>query len=157
MAVAEPLQTPEERSKELVAEQVGLLLAQAEHFNLECRLDDRGDYYVIYVKIAKPEGRTFILRLECDDYSRQPPLASFANPEGWINPAVKDDVQTAFWPTGGNYLADRNKGYPVMCIRGHRDYYEAAWHSGWTDPPGHHDRIYDLVVNVRNAILDIWS
>src|SRR5438067_1438892 len=135
MAVVEPLQTPEERSKELAAEQFNLLLAQADHFGWVCRLEDRGDYHIIYVKIEKPAGRTFILRLECDDYSRQAPLATFANPDGWTNSALLDDVQGSFWPTGGSYLADRSKGYPVMCIRGHRDYYEPGWHTGWTDPP----------------------
>ena|ERR1700682_309992 len=157
MAAPDPVPSPEDISKALVGEQYRLIEAQAEHFGWDCRLEDAGDYNVIYVRIPKPQGRAFILRLECDDYARQAPLAAFTNPKGWDDPTLKDDAQPEFWPTGGSYLAtDRGKPYAVMCIRGHREYYE-GWHAGWTNPPATQDTIYQLVVNIRNAILDLWN
>jgi hypothetical protein len=157
MASVEAISTPEGESKELVEQEYRLIAAQSEHFGWECRLEDAGDYDIVSVRIVRPEGRTFVLRLECDDYSRQAPLATFANPKGWDDPELKDDVQPEFWPTGGSYLSPRGKAHPAMCIRGQREYYEGNWHAGWTNPPARQDRIYELVVNIRHAILDHWA
>ncbi len=150
--------TPEEASKRIVAWEYEMLAAEADHFGWDVRLDDRDDFYVVYVRLPKPEGRTFVLRLECDDYPRQAPLAKFINPDGWNDVHHKDEVEAKFFPAGASYLShDRGTGYPVMCIRGHRDYYSGPWHSGWTNPPHRDDTISRFVVNVRNAILDIWT
>lgn len=157
MAGAEPELTPEEESKRLVAEEYEKLQQEADHFDWQVRLRDLGDYHVVYVRIPKPGGRVFVLTLECDDYPRQAPLAKFANPAGWNDPESRDDINASFFPTGGSYLADRQTGYPVMCIRGHRDFYAGGWHSGWTNPPHRDDNISQFVVHVRNAILDFWS
>jgi hypothetical protein len=148
--------TPEEESKALVEAEFDLIEGQSQHFGWQCRLEDRGDFNVIYVRIEKPEGRTFVLRLECDDYARQAPLARFVNSVGWDEPGSNDDVEVAHYPSGNYMVTDRGP-LPVMCIRGHRDYYAAGWHAGWTNPPDRQDTIYQLVVNVRRSILDLWS
>jgi hypothetical protein len=46
---------------------------------------------------------------------------------------------------------------PVPCIKGHRDYYAKSWHCGWTNPPAHDHSLYQLILNVRDAILYRWS
>lgn len=157
MAAPEPVRSPEQVSKEMVEAEYWLIAGQSEHFGWKTRLEDVGDDDIVYVRIPKPNGRTFVLRLECDDYPRQAPLATFANPDGWGNAALRDEVKPEYWPTGQEYLADRSKPHKVMCIRGHREYYENNWHAGWTNPPARQDTIYQLVVNVRHAILDRWA
>ncbi|MHB8420112.1 MAG: hypothetical protein ACYDCL_18710 [Myxococcales bacterium] len=155
------MSSPEEASKVLVREEYALLEQNTGNYNWETRAVDCGDYLVIFVRIPKPGGRTFLLRLECDDYPRQAPLAQFVDPAGWNDPTLANIVSPPHYPKGGDYLPNRpGKAYPVMCIRGHREYYEGNWHSGaqgWKNPPEDHDRISQLVVNVRNAIVDRWS
>ncbi len=144
--------SPEEASKSLVQDEYAKVEAQAGEHGWASRIQDLGDYYVIYVRIPKPGGRTFVLRLECDDYPRQPPLARFVDPAGWEDdPHPSDRVEHAALPVGPYMRNDRGPE-PVMCIRGQRDYYAGNWHAGWTNPPSDLDTLYQLVVTVRNAI-----
>jgi hypothetical protein len=149
-------QTPEEESKLVVETQFRMIEAQSSLYGWASKMEDRGDYYAIYVRIAKPGGRVFILRLECDDYPRRPPLVHFVDPEGWEDAARKDRVASELYPMG-SYLATGRGPYPVMCIRGHRDFYAGGWHAGWTIPPQPQDSLYQFVLNVRNAIHDVWT
>lgn len=148
--------TPEAESKRLVESEFRMMDIQASLYGWACRLEDMGDYHIIYVRIPKPGGRVFLLRLECDDYPRRPPLARFVDPDGWEDPIRKDSVSSDFYPTG-SYLATGRGPYPIMCIRGHRDFYADGWHGGWTVPPHRQDSLYQLVLNIRNAINDVWS
>lgn len=158
LAVTDPgASSPEEASKLAVRAEFDLLVGQADVFGWTARLEDRGDYYVIYVRLQKPGGRCFVLRLECDDYPRQAPLAQFVDPDGWLVDARKDIVDASYFPRGGSYLGDRGIGYPVMCIRGHRDFYAGGWHGGWTNLPHRDDRISQFVGHVSHAISNIWS
>jgi hypothetical protein len=63
-----------------------------------------------------------------------------------------------FYPIGNEIVSGRGP-LPVPCIKGHRDFYAGnpPWHDGWTNPPSHDHSMYQLVVNLRNAILDRWS
>lgn len=154
---AEPSGTaPEEASKRLVAAEFDLVAEQAPLFGWEAQSEDRGDFLAIYVRIVKSGGRTFVLRLECDDYPRQAPLAQFVDPAGWTDPKRKDIVDASYFPRGSS-IAERGIGYPVMCIRGHRDYYAGGWHPGWTNPPHDLDRISQFIVHVNHALSTIWS
>lgn len=149
------LLTPEERSKLLVRDEYEKLVAQSDFFNWRLRLSDAGDYYVLFVWVEKAE-RTFVLKLECDDYPQVAPLATF------IDPALFEiaDAATApgatFYPAGDYIVCDRGP-LPVMCIKGHRDYYAGGWHGGWTNPPANDHSLCQHVVNVRNALLEKWS
>jgi hypothetical protein len=150
--------TPEEESKQAVASEFALLTVNTDLYAWETRLEDRGDYHVIYVRFAKPGGRTFVLRLECDDYPRTPPLAQFVSVDAWTKDAAKDVVDPPSFPRGNERLAQRpGKRYLVMCIRGHREYYEDNWHTGWTQPPHTLDTIHQLVHNIRKAVYDLWE
>jgi hypothetical protein len=148
--------TPEETSRALIAEQYEALLAQAELLDVEVRYEEAGDDATITVRCMKPEGRTFVFRLTCDDYPRVAPLLRFINPAAWGDSSLVHDFAREHWPMG-EHIAERNKPFPVPCIRGHRDYYEGGWHPGWTIPPHEEDTPYQLVVHIRNAILDAWN
>lgn len=109
--------TPEEESKQAVASEFALLTANAELYAWEARLEDRGDYHVIYVRLAKPGGRTFVLRLECDDYPRRPPLAQFVSADSWTSDATKDTIDPPSFPRGTNSSSVR--GRPTwLCVSG---------------------------------------
>ncbi len=148
---------PEEASKRAVRGEFEMVVSQAEAFGWSARIEDRGDFCVIYVRLEKAGGRVFVMRLECDDYPRQAPLAQFVDPDGWLDDSRKDVVDATYFPRGGSYLAERGVGYSVMCIRGHRDYYADGWHAGWTNPPQRDDRISQFVVHVDHAISTIWA
>jgi hypothetical protein len=154
-AAAENL-TPEEESKALVRDEYERLVAQSDFFGWTLRLVDAGDFYVILVRIVGAGGRVFVLKLECDDYWQIAPLSGFIKPELFETA----DENTAFdpesYPGGGEIHQDRGP-LPVMCIKGHRDYYGGNWHSGWSVPPTHDHTLYQHVVNVRNALLDKWT
>lgn len=148
--------SPEERSKSLVREEVDRLLAQSDYFDWQIRLHDVGDFLVVFVRIEKSEGRTFVVKLECDDYP------SIAPKQGFIDPALfkvadeRTEPAAEFYPQGG-YVELGRGPLPVLCIKGHRDFYAGGWHEGWSDPPAHDHNLYQHVVNVRNAILDAWD
>jgi hypothetical protein len=148
--------SPEEESKALVRGEYERLVAQSDFFGWTLRLVDGGDFYVIFVRIVGAGGRTFVLKLECDDYWQIAPLSGFIKPE-LLETADED---TAFdresYPSGSEIHPDRGP-LPVMCIKGHRDYYAGNWHSGWSIPPAHDHTLYQHVVNVRNALLDKWT
>jgi hypothetical protein len=149
-------ETPEERSKSLVRDEYEKLVAQSDFFNWQLRLHDAGDFFVIFVRVEKAPKRVFVYKLECDDYSQIAPRLTFIDPK-LFEEADEDTVPAAaFYPTGSQIALDRGP-LPVPCIRGHRDYYAGGWHGGWTDPPAHDHSLCQLVVNVRNALLETWS
>jgi hypothetical protein len=152
---AEP-QSPEERSKWLVREEFNRLLAQSDFFDWQLRLHDAGDYLVLFARIVKSADRIFVMKLECDDYP------AIAPKQGFIDPSLFDSAdemtlcEGQFYPHGP-YVDVGRLPLPVLCIKGHRDFYANGWHGGWTDPPAHDHTLYQHVVNVRNAILDAWA
>jgi hypothetical protein len=148
--------SPEEESKSLVRDEYERLVAQSDFFGWSLRLVDADDYYVIYVRVEKPDGRVFVEKLECDDYPEISPRAGFIEPELFEKADADTPVDAESHPTGENVVVDRGP-LPVMCIKGHRDYYAGGWHAGWSNPLAHDHTLYQHVVNVRNAILDKWS
>jgi hypothetical protein len=98
------------------------------------------------------------MRLRCDDYPEQAPELRFVAPDVFDRPSEEWQSAAAYYPSGDNVVNEPQRGnFPVPCIKGHRDYYANGWHSGWTNPPAHDHSLYQLVMNVRNAILDRWS
>jgi hypothetical protein len=98
------------------------------------------------------------MRLRCDDYPEVAPELRFVAPEVFDSPSVDAPSVPEFYPTGDSIVAAGQRGpLPVLCIKGHRDYYAGGWHGGWTNPPAHDHSLYQLVMNVRNAILRRWS
>ena len=150
--------TPEDESKGAVAVEYQMLVAQQAEYDWEPKVLDLGDYLVIFVRIVKPSGRTFVLRLRCDDYPEIAPELRFVDPTTFENPSMAVDPDAKFYPTGDYMtLAGQRGPLPVPCIKGHRDYFANGWHAGWTNPPSHDHSLYQLVMNVRNAILTRWS
>lgn len=150
--------TPEDEARAAVREQYDMIVAQQEEYGWHAAIIDTGDYLVIFVKIEKPQGRTFVLRLRCDDYPEQAPELRFVAPAAFDEPSEAWAPAAEFCPTGANIVNEAQRGpLPVPCIKGHREYYAGGWHQGWTNPPAHDHSLYQLVMNVRNAILTIWS
>jgi len=150
--------TPEDEARAAVREQHDMVVAQQEEYGWRSAIIDTGDYLVIFVKIEKPQGRTFVLRLRCDDYPEQAPELRFVAPAAFDQPSKAWQPAAAYCPTGANIVNEAQRGpFPVPCIKGHREYYARGWHGGWTNPPAHDHSLYQLVMNVRNAILTIWS
>lgn len=152
--------TPEDEARAAVLAQYDLVVAQQAEYGWEPALLDASDYLVIFVRIAKWGGRTFVMRLRCDDYPEIAPELRFVAPETFDAPSEAAEPATEFYPTGESVVAAGQRGpLPVPCIKGHRDYYAGSppWHGGWTNPPAHDHSLYQLVMNVRNAILDRWS
>lgn len=150
--------TPEDEAKAAVSEQYAMVVAQQHEYGWESKLLDVGDYLVIFVRICKPGRRTFLMRLRCDDYPEIAPELRFVDPSIFDAPTLDAQPAAEFYPTGESIVAAGQRGpLPVPCIKGHRDYYAAAWHGGWSNPPAHDHSLYQLVVNVRNAILGRWS
>jgi hypothetical protein len=147
--------TPEELSKSLVRGEYEKLAAQSDFFGWQLRLHDAGDYYVIFARIKTAE-RIFVLKLECDDYSQLAPRSTFIDPDLFAEADEDTPAAEAFYPSGEYVVVGRGP-LPVMCIKGHRDYYLGGWHPGWSDPPAHDHTLYQHVVNVRNALLEKWS
>lgn len=150
--------TPEDEAKAGVMEQYEMVVAQQGEYGWEPALLDAGDYLVIFVRVVKPGGRTFVLRLRCDDYPEIAPELRFVDPATFAHPSEDAQPSGEFYPTGQSIVVDAQRGpLPVPCIKGHRDYYAGNWHGGWSNPPAHDHSLYQLVMNVRNAILDRWS
>jgi len=150
--------TAEEESKAASVEQYGMVVAQQDEYDWEPKSIDAGDYVIIFVRIQKPEGRTFVMRLRCDDYPEIAPELRFVSPGVFDNPTEAAVPEAHFYPTGESIVAAGKRGpLPVPCIKGHRDYYADGWNSGWTNPPAHDHTLYQLVMNIRNAILDRWA
>lgn len=146
----------EDNAKAAARHEYERLVAQAEHLDLDLRWIETDDFGVIMARCTKPEGRTFVFRLTCDDYPRIAPLLRFLHARAWENPELECDSAREHWPTGDR-MAERAKPFPVPCIRGHRDYYEGGWHDGWSKPLVEADTIYQTVVQIRNAIFSVWS
>ena len=150
--------TPEDEARAAVREQFDMVIAQQEEYGWRTAMVDAGDYVVIFVSIAKPQGRIFVMRLRCDDYPEQAPELRFVAPAAFDMPSEESQPAADFYPRGDSIVNEAQRGpLPVPCIKGHRDYYANGWHQGWTNPPAHDHSLYQLVVNVRNAILDQWS
>jgi hypothetical protein len=150
--------TPEEEAKTAVYEQYAMVVEQRQEYSWEPKILDPGDYLVIFVRIAKPGGRTFLMRLRCDDYPEVAPELRFIDPATFDGPTLDAQPAAEFYPTGESLVAAGQRGpLPVLCIKGHRDYYAGGWHGGWSNPPAHDHSLYQLVMNVRNAILGRWS
>src|SRR5262249_14510038 len=145
--------TPEDEAKAAVLGQYAMVVTQREEYGWEPKIVDVGDYVVIFVRIAKPAGRTFVLRLRCDDYPEIAPELRFISPSTFDDPSISAQAAAEFYPTGDSIVAAGQRGpLPVLCIKGHRDYYAGSWHQGWSNPPAHDHSLYQLVMNVRNAI-----
>jgi hypothetical protein len=150
--------TPEDEAKAAVREQYLMVVAQQEEYDWQSALLDVGDYLAIFVRIAKPGGRTFVLRLHCDDYPEIAPELRCVDPAVFDSPTVGAQPEPRFYPVGPHVIAAGERGpLPVPCLKGHRDYYVGGWHPGWSNPPAHDHSMYQLVVNIRNAILVHWS
>jgi len=157
--MTEAVVTPEDESKAAAIEQYRLIEAQQEEYGWRSVVIDVGDYIMVFVRVEKPGGRTFVLRLRFDDYPEIAPELRFVAPEAFDAPSETAVPERGFYPTGPS-VAGPNEGrgpLPVPCIVGHRDYYAAGWHGGWSNPPAHEHTPYQLVMNVRNAILTRWS
>ena len=150
--------TPEDEAKAAVHEQYDVVVAQQVEYGWRAVIIDAGDYLVIFVRIEKPQGRTFVMRLRCDDYPEQPPELRFVAAAAFDQPSEGWEPAAAYYPIGNHIVNEPQRGpFPVPCIKGHRDYYAEGWHGGWTNPPAHDHSLYQLIINVRNAILDHWS
>jgi len=150
--------TPEDESKVAVAAQYDMVVAQQEEYGWQSKVIDAGDYVVIFVRYEKPEGRTFVMRLRCDDYPEVAPELRFVASDVFDTPSEESQPSAEFYPAGESINPAGQRGpLPVPCIKGHRDYYADNWHAGWTNPPAHDHSLYQLVVNVHYAILDRWS
>lgn len=156
-----PIESPEDEAKEAVLNQYRMILSQREEYEWDTKLLDAGDYFVIFVHIVKSGGRSFLIRLQCDDYPEIAPEMRFIDPTTFDNVFLDTPVSADCYPMGNEIVAP-NKGrgpLPVPCIIGHRDYYAGSppWHTGWTIPPTDQHSLYQLVVNIRNAIIFHWS
>lgn len=150
--------TPEDEAKTAVLVQYDLVRAQQSEYGWDPALLDAGDYLVIFVRIAKPDGRTFLMRLRCDDYPEVAPEMRFVDPTTFDSLSEDAEPAPEFYPSGESVVPAGKRGpLPVLCIKGHRDYYADNWHGGWSNPPAHDHSLYQLVMNVRNAILARWS
>lgn len=135
-----------------------MVVARQEEYGWRAAIIDVGDYLVIFVRFEKPQGRTFVIRLQCDDYPEQAPELRFVAPEAFDQPSEEWQPAAEYYPSGNHIVNEPQRWpFPVPCIKGHRDYYAKGWHQGWTNPPAHDHSLYQLVMNVRNAILDHWS
>jgi hypothetical protein len=148
--------TPEDEAKALARREYELLLEQSDTYGWQTRLVDAGDYLVIFVRIEKSPERVFVLKLECDDYGPLAATSVFVDPSLFATADENTSGAAEAYPHG-DHIDMNHAPLPRICIIGHRDYYAAGWHSGWTDPPAHQHTLYQHVVNVRNAILDTWS
>jgi hypothetical protein len=151
--------SPEDHSKAAALEQYRLVEAQQLEYGWSSTMLDAGDYIVSFVRVQKPGGRTFVMRLRFDDYPEVAPELRFVAPEVFDAPTEFAEPEEQWYPKGPS-IAEANKGrgpLPVPCILGHRDFYAGGWHNGWSNPPTHEHTPYQLVMNVRNAILDVWS
>jgi hypothetical protein len=157
--VTDAAATPEDESKAAATEQYRLIEAQQEEYGWRSTMIDLGDYLAVFVRIEKPGGREFVMRLRFDDYPEIAPELRFVAPDVIDAPSAEAAPEEGFYPTGPSIVgANQGRGpLPVPCIIGHRDYYAAGWHGGWTNPPTHEHTPYQLVMNVRNAILNVWS
>lgn len=148
--------TPEEQSKAIVGLALDHLRDNEDALGLTVDSVDAGDYLVLYVRIPQPSGRTFVLRVSCDDYPRRPPHISFVDPEGWADRARRDTVDANFFPIGDHVHGDRGP-LPVLCVPGQREFYRDGWHGGWTNPPRGDHRLEQMVTNVAIAIRARWK
>lgn len=157
--MTETVVTPEDESKAAAIEQYRLIEAQQDEYGWSSVMIDVGDYILAFVRVEKPGGRTFVMRLRFDDYPETPPELRFVAPQVLDAPSKAAMPEERFYPVGPSIVgANQGRGpLPVPCIIGHRDYYAAGWHSGWSNPPGQEHAPYQLVMNVRNAILTHWS
>jgi hypothetical protein len=157
--VTEATTTPEDESKAAALSQYRLIEAQQEEYAWRSKMIDLGDYIAVFVRVEKPGGRVFVMRLRFDDYPEIAPELRFVAPHVVDEPSLAVSPEEQFYPTGPSIVgANQGRGpLPVPCIIGHRDYYLAGWHGGWTNPPGHEHAPFQLVLNVRNAILNVWS
>jgi hypothetical protein len=156
--VTQPVEVPEDEAKAAVLRQYAMILAQQEEYGWEPAILDVGDYLVVFIRMAKPAGREFVMRLRCDDYPEIAPELRFIDPAAFGSPTLETPPEAQFYPTGSYIVGSGLRGpLPMPCIKGHRDYYAGGWHGGWSNPPAHDHSLYQLVMNVRNAILQHWS
>ena len=151
--------SPEDESKAHAREQYRMISAQQDEYGWQSTIIDVGDYVVTFVRVEKPLGRTFVMRLKFDDYPEIAPELRFIDPVAVDDSLAEAEAGAVFYPIGP-HIVDANQGrgpLPVPCIIGHRDYYAAGWHGGWSNPPTREHSPYQLVMNVRNAILNVWS
>jgi hypothetical protein len=151
--------SPEDEAKATAREQHRMISAQQDEYGWQATMIDVGDYLLTFVRVEKPLGRTFVMRLKFDDYPEIAPELRFIDPIAYDSSLAEAEPEADFYPTG-DHVVGPNQGrgpLPVPCIIGHRDYYAAGWHSGWVNPPTEEHSPYQLVMNVRNAILNVWS
>lgn len=150
------LLTPEEQSEAIVKVAFDNLLANRDVLGLELDCEDAGDDLVLYVRLSRVGGRSYLLQVTCDDYPRQAPLLRFVDPRAWTDLPRRHDVAPEFYPNG-DYVA-RDRGLlPVLCLKGQRDYYRDGWHDGWTNPPTGDHELVQMITNVSIAIHSRWT
>lgn len=148
--------TPEEQSKAVVRVALEHLRQNEVVLGLAVECQDAGDYLILYVRVAKSAGRTFVMRITCDDYPRQSPALAFVDPDGWSDTTRRDIVDASYFPTGEHITRDRGP-LPVICMAGQREYYRDGWHAGWTNPPTGEHRLQQMVTNMTIAIRTRWA
>ncbi len=79
--MTEAATTPEDEAKATARRQYAMVVAQQGEYGWEPKILDVGDYLVIFVRVAKPAGRTFLMRLRCDDYPRASRATGITTPQ----------------------------------------------------------------------------
>jgi len=98
------------------------------------------------------------MRLRCDDYPEIAPELRFINPVIFDGPTLEAEPSAEFFPRAiqssqsGSVARSQCSASKATVITT-----PATWHQGWSNPPAHDHSLYQLVMNVRNAILDRWS
>ena len=72
--------SPEDESKAHAREQYRMISAQQDEYGWQSTIIDVGDYVVTFVRVEKPLGRTFVMRLKFDDYPEIAPELRFIDP-----------------------------------------------------------------------------
>lgn len=152
--------TPEEESKQRTLAEFEEIKAQSDHFGWQADMEDAGDYCVIYLLLSssKDHSKKLLVRLTCDDYPKTAPLLEFANPAGFSDKSLRNDVRAEFYPSGKGIVREPNRSLlPIVCLAGHRVYHANGWHETWRNPPPANWRIYSFVERLRTSLNEDWS
>jgi hypothetical protein len=152
--------SPEDESKRVTQRQVDLLTSSRDEFGWRVKSEDAGDYLIIFLLFVsrKNGNRALLARLKCDDYPRQAPLLEFLDPSKFDEASGASQPRAEFYPTGSGIANDPSKSpFPIVCLEGHRHYYAAGWHQGWSVPPPSHAEIYPLATRLQLSLDNDWS
>lgn len=91
------------------------------------------EYPVLDVTFRDERGRSFRVRLVCDDWDDQPPSIEFLSPEGELLRSITRDPAGIF-----NEGPHPNTGRPFVCTIGAREYHTHSSHLNdyWTNYKG---------------------